>query len=85
MIKATAINNKLIAPVILLPVWFLFYHYLKPATDWFIDNILGMTSGTHLTEALRFFVFEVPKVLLLLILIIFLVLFPILTSAVNTE
>ena len=73
MIKATAINNKLIAPVILLPVWFLFYHYLKPATDWFIDNILGMTSGTHLTEALRFFVFEVPKVLLLLILIIFLV------------
>ena len=32
-----------------------------------------MTAGSHLTETLRFFVFEVPKVLLLLILIIFLV------------
>jgi len=73
MSKAVTINNRLIAPVILLPVWFLAYHYLKPFTDWFIDHILGLTAGSHLTEALRFFVFEVPKVLLLLILIIFLV------------
>ncbi len=57
----------------MLPVWFLIYHFLKPVTDWFIDNVLGMTAGSHLTEALRFFVFEVPKVLLLLTLIIFLV------------
>jgi uncharacterized membrane protein YraQ (UPF0718 family) len=36
-----------------------------------VDNILGLTAGTHLTESLRFFIFEVPKVLLLLTLIIF--------------
>ena len=32
-----------------------------------------MTPETHLTEALRFFIYEVPKVLLLLVLIIFIV------------
>jgi hypothetical protein len=42
-------------------------------TDWFIDSFLGMTKGAHLTEALRFFVFEFPKVMLLLTLIIFFV------------
>jgi uncharacterized membrane protein YraQ (UPF0718 family) len=74
MMKRTiSINRKIISPLLLLPVWFLVYHYLQSATDWFIDDTLGMTAGNHFTEALRFFVFEVPKVLLLLILIIFLV------------
>jgi uncharacterized membrane protein YraQ (UPF0718 family) len=65
--------NKIIIPLLLLPVWFLIYHFLKPATDWLIDDVVRMNPGAHLTEALRFFIFEVPKVLLLLTLIIFLV------------
>ncbi len=60
-------------PVVLLPVWYLIYRNLQPATDWLIYSVLGMTKGAHLTEAVRFFVFEFPKVMLLLILIIFLV------------
>ncbi len=60
-------------PVALLPIWFLVYHYLQPVTDWLIDSVLGLEKGTHLTEALRFFIFELPKVLLLLTLIIFFV------------
>jgi len=67
------INRKVVVPLLLLPIWFLIYHFLKPATDWFIDDVFHMTAGSHLTEALRFFIFEVPKVLLLLTLIIFLV------------
>ena len=59
--------------LVLLPVWFLIYHYLQPLTDWFIDTLLGMEEGAHLTEALRFFIFEFPKVLMLLALIIFFV------------
>jgi uncharacterized protein len=73
MSQSISINKKLIIPLFLLPVWFLIYHYLKPVSDWLIDEVLGMTEGSHFTEALRFFVFEVPKVLLLLTLIIFLV------------
>lgn len=49
------------------------YTNLQPVSDWFVDTVLGMTKGSHLTEALRFFVFEFPKVLMLLVLIIFFV------------
>ncbi len=49
------------------------YHYLKPITDWLIDSALGLEKGTRLTESLRFFIFEVPKVFMLLVLIIFFV------------
>jgi len=66
-------NKKIIIPLALLPVWYLVYHYLQPLTDWFIDSVLGLEKGAHLTEALRFFIFEVPKVLMLLALIIFFV------------
>jgi uncharacterized membrane protein YraQ (UPF0718 family) len=59
--------------LILLPVWYVIYSNLQPVTDWLIDTIWGMTKGAHLTEALRFFIFEFPKVLMLLVLIIFFV------------
>jgi len=59
--------------IILLPIWFLIYHYLQPFTDWFVFTALGMTKGEHLAETLWFFIFEFPKVMLLLTLIIFFV------------
>ena len=60
-------------PVVLLPVWYIIYHNLQPVTNWLIDSVFGMPKGEHLTEALRFFIFEFPKVMMLLILIIFFV------------
>jgi len=66
-------KNAIWVPIALMPIWFLIYHNLQPMTDWFIDTALGMTKEEHLTEALRFFVFEFPKVMLLLTLIIFFV------------
>jgi uncharacterized protein len=66
-------NKRIIIPLVLLPVWYMIYHYLLPVTNWLIDSILGLENGSHLTEALRFFIFELPKVLLLLTLIIFFV------------
>lgn len=71
MDQSVNIKRTLYLPILLIPGWLLVYHFLGPATDWFIDNVLGMTTGNHLTEALRFFIFELPKVLLLLTLIIF--------------
>jgi uncharacterized protein len=69
----TSIHRKLWLPVLILPVWYLIYHNLKSVTDWLVDEVLGMEKGTHLTESIRFFIFEVPKVMLLLTLIIFFV------------
>lgn len=60
-------------PLILLPVWYIIYHFLQSGTNILIDNVFSMPKEAHLTEALRFFVFEFPKVLMLLTLIIFLV------------
>jgi len=66
-------SHKWLLPIILLGIWVLIYFNLQPLTNWLIDNVFNLTQGKHLTEALRFFIFEVPKVLLLLVLIIFVV------------
>jgi len=68
-----SIKTNIWLPVVLLPVWYIIYHNLQPVTDWLIDTVLGMPKGAHLTEAVRFFVFEFPKVMMLLTLIIFFV------------
>ncbi len=66
-------NRKIIIVLLIIPIWYVLYHYLESLTNWFIDSVLVLEKGKHLTEALRFFVFEVPKVLMLLALIIFFV------------
>jgi uncharacterized protein len=60
-------------PLLLLPVWFLLYLNLQWLTDKLVNDVFGLSAGAHLTESIRFFIFEVPKVLMLLALIIFLV------------
>lgn len=59
--------------LLLLPLWYLVYHYLQPMVDWLVFSALGMTKGEHLAEAIWFLLFEFPKVMLLLTLIIFFV------------
>jgi uncharacterized protein len=46
---------------------------LQWVADFLVDTVFSMQVGTHLTEAVRFFIFEFPKVLMLLVLIIFVV------------
>jgi uncharacterized membrane protein YraQ (UPF0718 family) len=58
-------------PVLLLPVWAAVFLLLKPAADGLVLGVLGLPAGRPLTEALRFFLYEVPKVLMLLLLIVF--------------
>ena len=72
--KVIALNRNMngwLVPSILLPIWIIVYRNLQPIADFIVDNLLGMATGRHLTETLRFFIFEVPKVMLLLVLIIF--------------
>ncbi|MGB5988617.1 MAG: permease [Marinifilaceae bacterium] len=61
----------LLLPILLLPLWLLIYNNLQNISDFFVDSVFGMTKGEHLTESVRFFIFEVPKVMMLLVLIIF--------------
>lgn len=73
MIKSIQITNRkqLLLVLLSLPIWYILYVNLQNISDFFIDTVFGMKAGTHLTETIRFFIFEVPKVLLLLVLIIF--------------
>lgn len=66
-------KTKILFPLLLLPVWLLLYLNLEWITDTLIFSLIGLTPKTHLTDAVWFFVFEVPKVLLLLTLIVFVV------------
>jgi uncharacterized membrane protein YraQ (UPF0718 family) len=66
-------KNKLILLVLLIPVWIVLYKYLHEISDFLVFRLFQMTPEKHLTEAIRFFIYEVPKVMMLLVLIIFIV------------
>ncbi len=62
---------KIIIPILLLPLWVLLYLSLQNITDWIVSDLINLPVDSHLTSAISFFIFEVPKVMLLLLLIVF--------------
>ncbi len=52
-------------------LWYLIYHSLGTVTAWITHDLIGMSAESHLGSALGFFIFEVPKVLMLLVAIVF--------------
>ena len=69
--KLTDEKLKYLIPVLLLPVWFILYLNLEYITNLLVYDLANFSKDTHLTNAIWFFIFEVPKVLLLLVLIVF--------------
>lgn len=55
----------------LLAGWILLYENLASASKWLTYNLLGLAHGQNISTAVEFFIFEVPKVLLLLVLVVF--------------
>lgn len=53
-----------------LVLWVAVYSQLVPLSEW-VSSSLGLEHGTHLEEAVRFFVYDTPKVVLLLTLVVF--------------
>lgn len=51
--------------------WWMIYSNLATMAGWVTYSLLGMERGTHLSCAVEFFVFETPKVLMLLVLVVF--------------
>tara|TARA_Y100001954_G_scaffold4787_1_gene5230 strand:+ start:74057 stop:75043 length:987 start_codon:yes stop_codon:yes gene_type:complete len=66
-----------------LIAWYALYSQLLPFSHWFTYNLVGLAQGSHLGSAIQFFVYDTPKVLMLLILVVFLV--GILRSFVTVE
>ena len=57
----------------LLALWLAVYQNLAAASRWITYDFLGMARGGHPGAAAEFFLFETPKVLLLLVLVVFVV------------
>jgi uncharacterized membrane protein YraQ (UPF0718 family) len=61
----------LLIGVALLAAWVLIYINLKPFSEWFAYTALHLGKESHLGSAIAFFVLDIPKVFMLLVLIIF--------------
>ena len=55
----------------LLALWWLIYEHLEPFSKLFTYQLLQLPRQSHLSSAVQFFVFETPKVLMLLVLVVF--------------
>jgi len=52
-------------------LWFVLYSQLYPLSTFLTYNLFSLPQGSHLGEALHFFLYDTPKVLMLLALVIF--------------
>jgi uncharacterized membrane protein YraQ (UPF0718 family) len=55
----------------LLVMWFFVYRFLKPFSEWLTFSVLPLDPATRLGQAVAFFVYDTPKVLMLLVLVVF--------------
>jgi uncharacterized membrane protein YraQ (UPF0718 family) len=54
-----------------LCAWWLVYGGLSPFAKWFTLSLLSLPPGSRLASAVEFFAFDAPKVLMLLVLVVF--------------
>ena len=59
--------------MVLLLAWWGVYQSLSPVSRWITYRLLRLPVGQHFSAAVEFFVFEVPKVLMLLTVVVFVV------------
>jgi uncharacterized protein len=65
------LRKKLVILPLALITWWIIYHLLPKVAGWLTYDLFSIGSGTHLGEALSFFFYDVPKVLMLLVLVVF--------------
>jgi uncharacterized protein len=56
-----------------LGLWFVIYGQLAPFSSFLTYSVLEIKKGSHLGDAVQFFVYDTPKVMMLLTLIVFVV------------
>ena len=60
-------------PFLLIPFAVLIYIFLEQGVDFLVYGILKLDKSSHLTESIRFFLYDTPKVFILLTVIVFVV------------
>lgn len=68
--KPRPATTRLIVTALLLVIWAALYAALAPASQWMVQQ-LPLDPASGMAQALAFFIYDTPKVLLLLTLIVF--------------
>ena len=67
----SSLGKFLLLAVLLAGWWWLLYTNLANIASWLTYSLLHLEKGKHLSSAVWFFIFETPKVLMLLTLVVF--------------
>ena len=59
--------------VVIVVAWFVVYNLIQPLANWLTYSLIRIQTGSHLGESVAFFLYDVPKILLLLSGMIFLI------------
>jgi hypothetical protein len=52
-------------------IWYAVYSQLEPFSIFLTYNLFGLSQGSHLGAAIQFFLYDTPKVMMLLTLVVF--------------
>ncbi len=75
--KETAAASKNIKPteialfIAALAAWWLAYQGLLPIARYLTYDLFGLRAGSHIAAAVEFFIYDTPKVLMLLVIVVF--------------
>jgi len=69
--KTSGLGRYLLIGLPLLVLWIALYWVLEPFSKWITFDLAGMAADSRLGMAIQFFIFESPKVLMLLLLVVF--------------
>ena len=58
---------------IIVVAWFVSYNLIQPLADWITYSLFRLQAGSRLGESIAFFLYDVPKIMLLLSGMIFLI------------
>jgi len=59
--------------VISLATWIVIYQFLDDFAEWMTFSLLKIEKGSHLGHSVRFFIYDTPKVMMLLTLVVFVI------------
>ncbi len=71
--KPTISVKLVLILAVVVAVWIIAYSYIQPLANWMAYGLFGLARGSRLGESIAFFLYDVPKILLLLSGMIFLI------------
>ncbi|HEY5957220.1 MAG TPA: permease [Polyangiaceae bacterium] len=71
IMSSNPVIHRAIVGIASVALWWILYRHLEPFAAWLSFSVLGLSRSGQLGSAVSFFLFEVPKVLMLLTLVVF--------------